>query len=375
MKIAVFTPYNIFKPGGVDEHVQYQAEILRKRGHEVTVITPKPRTPAATKAPKGTVFLGTSARIKAPHATHSDISMTVDNEAIDELIDEKFDIIHVHEPLSPIVARQLLVRAAESNTVRVGTLHAALPGNRLGKSLITTFKGYARSVMPYVDVVTAVSPAAIGYIERYTDQPINYIPNGINSDFYKKQDRERNKNQILFIGRLEKRKGARQAIKAFAVLKESMPKAKLTIAGDGPLRKSLEQYVEDQGIDDVEFLGFVSDKKKLQLLSTCGVYTSPALYGESFGIVLAEAMAMGAPIVCHKNDGYSWVMQGTGRLSLVDCKDPEVYAERLQLLLEDDDLREVWQKWAYNHVQQFDYEKVVDSYEALYDEAIRKSKS
>ncbi len=176
---------------------------------------------------------------------------------------------------------------------------------------------------------------------------------------------------ILFIGRLEKRKGARQLIKAFVKLKKIKPEVTLKIAGDGPLRKSLEQFVNLRKIPDIEFLGYIDNDLKIELLNTCGVYTSPALYGESFGIVLAEAMATGAPIVCHPNDGYKWVMKETGRLSLVDCNDPVEYANKLQLLLEDDSLRSTWQKWAAQYVKQFDYEKVVDQYEALYKEHLK----
>jgi phosphatidylinositol alpha-mannosyltransferase len=369
MKIAIFTPYNIFKHGGVQEHVVYQARLLRDRGYDVTILTPRPRQMKNEDAPDGVVFLGSSARIKAPHATSADVSMTIDNDAIDAELDKNYDVIHVHEPLVPIAARQILSRA-EGRAFRIGTFHAALPGNTLGRSLVSTFKTYARIVMPMVDAITAVSPAAIGYIEEYAQQKINYIPNGINADFYKPKDIERDRNMVLFIGRLEKRKGAKQAIKAFAVLKELKPEATLKICGDGPLRASLEEYVRDNDIQDVEFLGFIDDDTKMELLNVCGVYTSPALYGESFGIVLAEALAMEAPIVCHPNDGYSWVMQGTGRLSLVNCKDAEAYAHRLQLLLEDSELRSVWQKWAKKYVKQFDYERVVDQYEKLYKQHV-----
>lgn len=365
MNIAIFTPYNIFKSGGVQEHVTYQAEILRKRGHDVTVLTPRPRNKQPKEAPKGVMFLGVSTRIKTPSATSNDVAAVIDNDEIDAVLKKNFDIIHAHEPLIPMAARQLLSRA-EGKALRVGTFHAALPGNTLGKSFITTYKTYARSVTPHVDVVTAVSPAAIKFIEDYTKLTINYIANGIHSFSYKPKRLKRDKNMILFVGRIEKRKGARQLIKAFAVLKERKPEAKLVIAGEGPLRKSLTQYVSDLDIQDVEFLGFIDDETKHTLMNTCAVYTSPALYGESFGIVLAEAMSMQAPIVCHKNDGYSWVMQDTGRLSLVDCKDPDEYADRLQLMMEDDDLRELWQSWAKEYVRQFDYENIVDQYETLY---------
>jgi len=371
MKIAIYSPYNMLKSGGVQEHVMMQAKILKKRGHKVIIVTPRPRTHSKfKKAPSGYTYLGVSTRIKAPHATHADVSMSLDNDAIDAVLDDNYDVIHVHEPLSPIAARQFLARA-EGKALRVGTFHAALPGNTLGKSFVSTYKTYAKGVLPFVDVITAVSPAAVGYIQNYTDLPINYIANGIDASLYKPKKVERDRNLVVFIGRLEKRKGARQLIRAFSVLIEKKPDARLFICGDGPLRQSLENYVENLGLEDsVEFKGFISDATKLEVLNTCSVYSSPALYGESFGIVLAEAMAMQAPIVCHPNDGYKWVMQDTGRLSLVDCKDPYAYADRLQLLMEDDSLRAAWQTWAKKYVKKFDYEKIVTSYEKLYKESL-----
>lgn len=365
MKIAVFTPYNIFKPGGVHEHVELQVEELRRRGHDVTIITPRPRKRDIDEAPDGVIFMGTSTRVKTASATSADVSVSLDNDAIDEVLGLGFDILHVHEPLVPVAARQLLSRA-EGRMLRVGTFHAALPGNTLGRSLISTYKTYARAVMPHVDVVTAVSPAATGFIGKYINQTINYVPNCIDLAKFKPKRCKRDRNMIFFMGRLEKRKGAMQAIKSFEVLKKMKPEARLVIASDGPLRKSLEQYIETNEVKDVEFLGIISDEKKIELMGQCGVYTSPALYGESFGIVLAEAMAMKTPIVAHHNDGYRWALRDTGRLSLVDCKDPVAYAERLQLMMEDDALRGVWQDWASEHVKQFDIRVVADIYEALY---------
>ena len=370
MRIGIVCPYHIFKPGGVLEHVQQQAEILRKRGHDVTVITPKPRGHEDSEAPDGVVFVGGSARIKTPNATSSDVSFMLDNDSLEEELEKGYDVIHVHEPAVPLIGRQILPKV---DCLRVGTFHAALAGNIIGKTLISSYRVYFKTIFPYIDVITAVSPAAIGYIGNSIDiNNIEFIPNGINLRKFKPRKNKRDLNMILFIGRLEKRKGALQAIKAFALLKETKPQTKLVVCGDGPLRSSLERYVEDNEIQDVEFKGFIDDETKLDLLSRCGVYTSPALYGESFGIVLTEAMAMQAPIVCHPNDGYKWVMRETGRLSLVDCNDAELYAERLSLLLEDKDLRDVWQKWAKTYVSQFDYEKIVDRYEDLYRKNLTK---
>ena len=118
-------------------------------------------------------------------------------------------------------------------------------------------------------------------------------------------------------------------------------------------------------------MGFVDEKKKIELLSTCSIYCSPAIYGESFGIVLLEAMALGAPVVCHPNQGYEWVMKDTGRLSLVDVKNSEEFARRLILMIEDEGLRKHWQSWAKNYVKQFSYKKIVDEYEDIYKKLIK----
>ena len=374
MKIAIFTPYNIFKPGGVHEHVMLQANALRSRGHTVTLITPRPRKVFAHEAPEGVIFLGASARLKTVSATSADVSLSPYNDRIDEILEDGYDIVHVHEPLIPVTARQLLTRA-EGKAVRIGTFHAALPGNTLGKSLIGALKSYVPAVMPHIDVITAVTPAATGFIGDYSDfsdLPIHYIPNCIDLKKFKVEKKQRDRNLIFFMGRLEKRKGPLLAIKAFALLKQNMPDARLVIASDGPMRSSLEQYVETNKIKDVEFLGVVSDEKKIELMSTCGIYTSPALYGESFGIVLAEAMALQAPIVAHPNEGYAWTLRETGRISLVDCKKPQKYADRMQLLLEDDGIRSVWQKWAKKYVKQFDITVVADQYEKLYKKSLKK---
>jgi phosphatidylinositol alpha-mannosyltransferase len=371
MKIGIVCPYNIYKPGGVQEHVMHQATELRERGHDVTILTPRPRGHEDEPIPEGVIFLGGSARIKTPAATSSDVSVTIDVDAVDAELAKGYDVIHVHEPAMPLLARQMLPRV---NCLRVGTFHAALPGNALGRSLIRSYRAYFKTIMPYIDVITAVSPAAIGFIDGLVDESaISYIPNGISlKKLHTPEHTTRNSNQIFFIGRLEKRKGALYTIKAFEILKKRRPELELLIGGDGPLRDSLEFYVDRNDIQDVKFMGFLSDEEKSHYMSTCGVYTSPALYGESFGIVLAEAMAYGAPTVAHSNEGYKWVLQGTGRLSLVDVHDIEAYADRLQLMLEDNDLRTAWQKWAKSYVKQFDYAKVVDQYEALYKQNLTK---
>lgn len=364
MKIAIVCPYNFFIPGGVQEHVRAQAEELIKRGHKVVIITPRPRDYKEV-APAGVVFIGSSTRIRTPQNTSNDIS-AADSEKIEKLFNHHaFDIIHIHEPAIPLLGRQIIAKA---NCPVVGTFHAAPPGNTVGKSIMSSVTPYIRNLAKKLDEITVVSPAAAEFIGKN----FNYrtISNGVDLNKYKPLGLPRNSESVLFVGRLEKRKGVKHLLEAFRVLQRKYPNASLDIAGDGPLRQSLEEWTTEYGLKKVKFHGFVSDDKKRELMASCGVFTSPALYGESFGIVLIEAMAMGAVVVGGDNPGYATVMTGRGVLSLVDPTDIMAYAKRLELFLKDGEMIELWRKWAHQTLKQYDWPRIIDKYELLYKELL-----
>jgi phosphatidylinositol alpha-mannosyltransferase len=175
---------------------------------------------------------------------------------------------------------------------------------------------------------------------------------------------------VLYVGRLEKRKGVRYLLAAFAEVQKGLPEAQLWIAGDGPERSMLESRVRQLKLRRVKFFGAVPDREKRDLLARCGLFTSPALYGESFGVVLLEAMAAGVPVVAGDNSGYRSVLTGTGRLSLADPKLRGEYSRRLVLMLTDNKLRTVWQEWAAAEIGKYDFGPIVDSYEQLYHQLV-----
>lgn len=366
MKIGVFCPYNYFIPGGVLEHVQAQVNELRMRGHTVTIITPKPR---ATKSSplKGVVFIGKSTRVRTVMHTSADLSAAAEPAVIKKLFSEHgFDILHLHEPEVPFMGLQLL---SKSPCPVVGTFHAAMPENVMGKSFVGSVGPYVRGIAKQLDAVTVVSPAAAKMLGT-KNLVLHTITNGIDLKLYKPLNAARKSNNILFLGRLEKRKGPMHLLRAFKLLKKTNPDTTLDIAGDGPLRTSMERFVANNNLSGVKFHGFVDVEKKRQLMATCGVFTSPALYGESFGIVLVEAMAMGAPVVAGDNPGYSFVMSGGGELSLINPTDSKALTKKLGIVLGGGKDVDEWLRWAKQTVKQYDWPVVVDKYEALYESLV-----
>ena len=371
MKIGLVCPYDIFKNGGVQECVLALKSEFQKLGHLAYIITPRPKGVEAEHI-DGIFLIGGSRDFNSPfHATTAQISASIDNQSIDNLLSEhQFDILHFHEPWVPIVSRQILAR---SNTINVATFHAKLPDTIMSKTLEKVITPYTKSILKYIDALTAVSDSASEYVSSLTKTPINIIPNGIDIDKFKRDTNANRQNQtVLFIGRLEKRKGIIYLLRAFMLLKESNPDVKLKIAGDGPDRHKLEKFVNDNDISGVEFLGFVDEATKLRLLQEATVYCSPAIYGESFGIVLLEAMVAGAVIVAGDNPGYSGVLKDTGAVSLVNPKDIGEFSRRLNLMLFDKDLRKVWLNWSSDYVAQFDYSLIAKRYLKLYKQTIKE---
>ncbi len=367
MRIGIVCPYNYFRPGGVQTCIRELSIELRRRGHYVRVIAPKPRV-LPDQIEDGVILLGGSAEFNTPFHTKADIGITRDTELIDNLFEkEQFDILHVHEPGLPLFGVQLIARSTAKN---IGTMHASLPDSMISKSFEKLMTPVARYIMPRLHAASAVSEVAkniaLGYGPK-TD--IQVIPNGIRLSNYKPSKSPKRKNSkktILYVGRLETRKGVAHLIRAYADLAERQKDVELVIVGDGRLRSRLEAQVAKYRVPHVSFLGFVSEERKQELMQAADIFCSPALFGESFGIVLLEAMACGAVVVCGNNPGYQTVMVDRGRLSLVDPEATEEFSQRLELLLYDEEVRRLWLSWAEQHVKQFDYPLVVDQYENLY---------
>jgi phosphatidyl-myo-inositol alpha-mannosyltransferase len=372
MKVGLVCPYNINKHGGVQEVVLALKDGLEKRGHKVKIITPWPNGSEVEERP-GYIFVGTSTDFKSLASTTSQVSSPADSEKIASMLEEEnFDILHFHEPWIPFLSRQILQK---SNSVNIATFHSKIPEALMTRTVIKVVTPYLKSVLKYLHELTAVSPSGAEYAASLTDQHITLIPNGIDLPKYQraaKNKRTSGPKTILYVGRLERRKGVTYLLQAYHRLIQDMPEVRLQIAGDGPEREKLELLAEDLNLSHVSFLGYISEEDKLELLGSADLFCSPAIFGESFGIVLLEAMAAGTVCVAGNNSGYIDVMQGLGGISIVNPNDREEFARRIKLLLNEKELREAWQKWATKQVKQYSYERVVDHYETFYKDSLKQ---
>ena len=368
MKIGLICPYNIFKGGGVQEYVTGIRDGLTKAGHSAYIITPQPRGYKGPKIP-GLIMLGGSTPVRAFHS-YAQISASVDIEKLEEALKlYNFDILHFHEPWVPMLSRQILTR---SKSINIGTFHAALGERRVSKTIERVITPYTKSQLKYLDILTAVSPTATNYLKSITSRKIYIIPNGVDTDKYKARKEVVSKpgKVILYIGRLEKRKAVNYLLRSFKLINERYNDFYLKIAGDGPQKNELIELSRELNLNNVQFLGQISEEQKINLLQTADVFCSPALYGESFGIVLLEAMASGCTIVAGANPGYEDVLTGSGQISLVNPKDSKEFARRLVMMAADENLRKFWLNWAKKEVKLYSYGNIVNNYIKLYKLAL-----
>ncbi|MBI2007781.1 glycosyltransferase family 4 protein [Candidatus Saccharibacteria bacterium] len=387
LKIALVCPYNMFeRTGGVQQLVTHLHNGLVKKGHIVRIITQRPAG-FTGEIPQDYILFGTSRNFKGGFGTSGNLGMPADGAQIARILnEEQFDVINFHEPWLPMLAWQMI---KHSKSAHVATFHANLADTTAGKSWTSSvFKPYARPLLEKMDLFTAASPAASAMLisranmklkrDRQLIGGIKYIPNGIDLKIYKPPKKRQplngpNTKTIVYIGRLERRKGVDWLLRAFALLEAKMPNVYLIIAGEGPWRDKLEQLADSHDIKNIHFSGYVEDEEKRRLMGNADVFCSPAIFGESFGIVLTEAMAMGAPVVAGRNSGYINVLTGSGRLGLVDPRATEDFADRLELIATDEKVNRLLRGWGLREVKKYDYPKIVDQYEAAYIGALQQA--
>lgn len=285
---------------------------------------------------------------------------------------ENFDVLHVMVPFSPFMA-QKIIKMAAFDTAIIGTFHIYPSGilTVYASKLLRILSG--RSLRRFFMIVSVSHPAA-AFAKKAFGLKTPVIPNPVNIDKLKPKTINFNQNspqKIVFLGRLVNRKGCRELIKAFSVVISDFPEVRLVIAGDGPERTRLESLVAKLNLlSSVDFLGYIEEDTKPKLLSEATIACFPALHGESFGLVLIEAMAAGSQVVIGGNNpGYSFVLSDRPEL-LINPVDKLAFADRLKTFLNDSKLRGQVHEWQQNEVKKYDIENVGSAVLGLYSTAI-----
>jgi phosphatidylinositol alpha-mannosyltransferase len=368
VKIGLVTPYVYPLPGGVNQHVRYLYENLRLRGHDVRILTSSHGLQRASEGDVIRIGKGFSVPTNGSVGTVT-LSPRYLSQVRDVLEREQFDLLHFHEPFVPFLS---LVVLRESTSVNVATFHAFggfSPAYELGSRIMGP---YAKRLHGRI----AVSAAARHFIDRYFPGDYKVIPNGVDTGRFRRavpiarwHDGTRN---ILFVGRFEPRKGLLDLLKAYRILRKTGCQCRLLVVGGGPQEREARRYLMTRKMGGVEFLGRVSDEERDALFKTADVYCSPATGGESFGIVLLEAMSAGTAIVCSDIHGYKGVVRRGREGLLVPPHDKKALAAALARVLRDDELRESMGESGLERAQEFSWERVTAKVEDYYGFVIRR---
>lgn len=353
LRIGLVCPYSLTIPGGVQAQVLGLARALRALGHDARVLGPCDGPPPDAGVTPVGVSVPTAANGSvAPLAPDPSAQL----RTIRALRDEGFDVVHLHEPLCPGPTQTVLLFR---NAPLLGTFHAA------GES--ASYR-YLRSPLRWLagrlDRRAAVSQAAVDLAARYFPGEYELLFNAVEIDVWAKAEPwpRDERPTVLFVGRHEPRKGLDVLLASLAVLP---PEVRVWVVGEGPDTDALR--ARHAGDDRIEWLGRVDDVEKRRRMVAADVFCTPALRGESFGIVLLEAMAAGTPVVASDIDGYRNVATAGVDACLVPPGDPEALGSAIGAVLGDGRLASSLVAGGQARAEAFSMQHLAERYVQLYD--------
>lgn len=360
MRIALVSPYDWSVPSGVNRHIGQLGAQFRQWGHEVTILAPASDPEGAGE---DCVVMGRPRAVPAS-GSMARISFTWKGRAIESLLAEgAFEVVHLHEPLMPLLPYQVL---GHSRAANVGTFHAAKEGGN-------RFYGYTRPLIRRwfrrLDGKIAVSPAAARLVGRYFPGYFNLIPNGIDFAHFAGEHEPLTEFgdgcfNLLFVGRPEKRKGLKYALRAFRRIREAEPRSRLIVVGAGSFRR----YERIVGADEnVVFRSNVPYAELPRYHHSAHAFCSPATGNESQGIALLEAMAARLPVVASNIEGFAGVITNEATGLLVPPKDDAALAGAVMRLRGDRDLREALAAQGQAQAAHYSWENVARRVMAYYE--------
>src|ERR1700677_2379355 len=366
MRIGIACPYSWDVPGGVQSHIRDLAEALIEVGHEVSVISPAdddtPLPPYLTPAGRA---------VPVPyngHVARRSFAFLSASRVRRWIREGQFDLLHVHEPSVPSLS--LLACWVATGPI-VATVHTAMPRSRV---LLATYP-VLRTALEKLSGRIAVSEAARNTLVEHIGGDAVVIPNGVATKRFRKAEPlpgwPGTGGSIGFLGRMdESRKGLHVLLKAFEILAPQRPNLRLLIAGGSGDADDQLHKVPEHLRDRMTVLGAVSDEDKVRMLHSVDVFCSPNTGGESFGIVTAEAMAAGVPIVASDIDAFRQVLRNGEAGELFTTGAPADLARAAARLLDDPARRAALSNAALTAVAQYDWSVVARDVMSVYETVV-----
>ncbi|MEU1430744.1 glycosyltransferase family 4 protein [Nocardia sp. NPDC056611] len=361
MKIGMVCPYSFDVPGGVQSHVVELAQVLIERGHKVSVLAP-----AADDTPLPDFVVSAGKAVAIPYngsVARLSFGPTAYTRIRRWIADNDFDVLHIHEPNAPSLS-MLALKIAEGPIV--ATFHTSTT-----KSLVlSTFQGVLRPYHEKISGRIAVSELARRWQVEALGGDAVEIPNGVDVpafahapllDGYPKPGKS-----VLFLGRFdEPRKGMEVLLGALPELVREHPDVEILIVGRGDEDRLRREAGENAG--HLRFLGQVTDAEKASAMRSADVYVAPNLGGESFGIVLVEAMAAGTAVVASDLDAFRRVLRDGTAGMLVPVGDSARLSAAISAMLTDDERREEYIRTANQVVGEYDWPVVAEQILRVYE--------
>jgi phosphatidyl-myo-inositol alpha-mannosyltransferase len=353
MRIGYVCPYSLTLPGGVQGQVLGLARAVRALGHDVRVLGPCDGPPPDA----GVTPLGNS----IPLAANGSVAPIAPDlpcalRTIRALRDEEFDVVHLHEPLVP---GPCMVTALIKSTPLVGTFHAA------GVSAAYRWaSGPLSWLAGRLDVACAVSEDARKLASQYLGGTYEMVFNGIEVERFAKAEPwpTDGRPTVLFLGRHEERKGLTVLLDALDRLPRDV---RIWVASDGP--QTAELKARTAGDERVEWLGRIDDQERSRRLRGADAFCAPSLGGESFGVVLLEAMAAGTPLVATEIDGYARVARAGREALLVPPGDAAALGAALTRVLVDADLAAQLAEGGSRRAEELSMDNLAARYLGIYE--------
>lgn len=360
--------------GGVAEHVVQTARQLQRRGHEVTVITSK-FTPFDDDVDLDVRRIGHDLTIPANGAfVNLTVGWWLTRKLKDIEAERRFDVVHIHSPLEPVLP---LLATRTFRAPKVGTFHTYVSSGRVWP--YHAFREFLERAAVRLNARVAVSPAARDFIARYFPGDYEVIPNGVDVHRFRPDVqpaaafRDQRDLRLLFVGRLDPRKGLKHLLLAFPRVRKELPNARLIVVGSGILQGYYERVLSGADRARSHFEGFVSAAELPRYYAAADVFCAPALGGESFGMVLLEAMATGTPIVASDIVGYNAVVTHEQEGLLVPPRDPQALAAAIVRLARDQALRKRLGEQGRAKAMTYAWESITDRLEEVYRRTVRGS--